>query len=261
MSFELVDPIVILLSIVSGIIIGFALRLIGGGGSVLAVPLLLYVVGLRDTHLAIGTSALAVGAIAGTIFLTQRKSGDICIKKGLLFAVPGILGTIVGAQLGLLTSPENLLLFFGGFMVIVGLLMLSENSLKEMSATTKNLIILKKNISITGFFVGIVAGYFGIGGGFLIIPSIMYSGSLNIVQAIGTSMISVGSFGATTATRYLIAGQVDLIVTGLLIIGGLIGGLFGTKLAMMIPKENLLKIFALLLFVVASYVITQTIVS
>ena len=262
MSVELVDPVVIFLSVVSGIIVGFSLRLVGGGGSVLAVPLLLYVVGIHDTHLAIGTSALAVGLIAGIVLLIQRKLSDVCIKKGLLFSIPGILGTIIGAQLGLLTPSENLLVFFGGFMIIIAILMLRGNSLKQrISSNNANLIILKKNVSLSGFFVGIVAGFFGIGGGFLIIPSMMYSGSLNIVQAVGTSMISVSFFGATTAARYLIAGQVDLVIAALLVMGGLIGGLFGTKLAMKIPKQNLLRIFATLLFVVASYVIAQTVIT
>ena len=259
---ELVDPIVIFLSVVSGIIIGFSLRLVGGGGSVLAVPLLLYLVGVSHTHIAIGTSALAVGAIAGINLLNQRKLGDICLKKGLLFAIPGIVGTIVGAQLGLLTPPENLLIIFGGFMVIIGILILRMNPPKvRITGDKTNLILLKKNVPISGFFVGMMAGYFGIGGGFLIVPSMMFSGSLNIIQAIGTSMISVSTFGATTATRYLIAGQVDLVIAALLVIGGIIGGLVGTKVTLAIPKENLLKIFATLLFVVASYMIVQTIIT
>ena len=262
MPVELADPIVIFLSVVSGIIIGFSLRLIGGGGSVLAVPLLLYLVGIRDTHLAIGTSALAVGIIAGISLLTQRKLGDVCLKKGLLFAIPGIIGTIIGAQLGLFTPPENLLILFGGFMAMIGILMLSGNPLKKrVTSHATNLILLRKNVSVSGFFVGVLAGYFGIGGGFLIVPSMMYSGSLNIIQAVGTSMISVSSFGITTASRYIVAGQVDLVIAVLLVAGGLIGGLLGTKMAKRIPKENLLKMFAVLLFVVASFVIVQTIIT
>ena len=96
---------------------------------------------------------------------------------------------------------------------------------------------------MSGFSVGILAGYFGIGGGFLIVPTIMYSGGLNIIQAIGTSLVSVSSFGLTTAARYFVAGQVDLIIAALLIIGGVVGGYFGAKTSEKIPKENLSKIF------------------
>ena len=259
MPIEIIDPFIIFLSIISGVIVGFSLGLIGGGGSVLAVPLLLYVVGVKDTHLAIGTSALAVGIIAGISLLNHKKLGNIRIKKGLLFAIPGIVGTLLGAQLGLWTPSENLLILFAGFMAVVGFLMLKKNASKhEVTSGSSNLILLKKNVSLSGFSVGVLAGYFGIGGGFLVVPTIMYSGGLNIVQAIGTSLVSVSSFGLTTAARYFVAGQVDLIIAVLLIIGGVIGGYFGAKTSEKIPKENLSKVFAVVLFVVATYIVIRT---
>jgi uncharacterized membrane protein YfcA len=260
MPVELLDPIIIFLSIISGVIVGFSLGMIGGGGSVLAVPLLLYVVGIRDTHLAIGTSALAVGVIAGINLLSHKKLGNIRIKKGLFFAVPGIAGTLVGAQLGLWTPAENLLILFAGFMGVIGFLMLKRKATKhEVTNRNSSLILLKKNVSLSGFSVGVLAGYFGIGGGFLIVPTIMYSGGLNIIQAIGTSLVSVSSFGLTTAARYFVAGQVDIIIAALLIVGGVVGGYFGAKTSERIPKENLSKIFAALLFVIATYIVIRTI--
>jgi len=259
MPIEILDPIIIFLSIISGIIVGFSLGLVGGGGSVLAVPLLLYVVGIKDTHLAIGTSALAVGIIAGISILNHKKLGNIKIRKGLLFAIPGIAGTLLGAQLGLWTPSGNLLLLFAGFMAVVGFLILKKNAFKhEVSSGSSNLVLLKMNVSLSGFSVGVLAGYFGIGGGFLVVPTIMYSGGLNIIQAIGTSLVSVSSFGLTTAARYFVAGQVDLIIAALLIIGGVIGGYFGAKTSEKIPKENLSKVFAVVLFAVAAYIVIRT---
>jgi len=255
----ILEPFTIFLSIISGVVVGFSLGLIGGGGSVLAVPLLLYVVGVKDTHLAIGTSALAVGIIAGINILNHKKIGNVQIKKGLLFAIPGIAGTLLGAQLGLWTPSENLLILFAGFMAVIGFLMLKKNASKnEVTNGNSSLILLKKNVSLSGFSVGVLAGYFGIGGGFLIVPTIMYSGGLNIIQAIGTSLVSVSSFGITTAARYFVAGQVDLIIAVLLIIGGVIGGYFGAKTSEKIPKENLFKVFAVVLFVVATYIVIRT---
>lgn len=260
MPIELLDPIIVSLSIISGVIVGFSLGMIGGGGSVLAVPLLLYVVGIRDAHLAIGTSALAVGVIAGINLLSHKKLGNIRIKKGLFFAIPGIVGTLVGAQLGLWTPAENLLILFAGFMGVVGFLMLKRNATKhEVTNGNSSLILLKKNVSLSGFSVGVLAGYFGIGGGFLIVPTIMYSGGLNIIQAIGTSLVSVSSFGLTTAARYFVAGQVDIIIAALLIVGGVVGGYIGVKTSERIPKENLSKIFAVLLFAIAAYIVIRTI--
>jgi len=255
----ILDPVIIFLSIISGVIVGFSLGLIGGGGSVLAVPLLLYVVGVKDTHLAIGTSALAVGIIAGISILNHKKLGNIQIRKGLLFAIPGIAGTLLGAQLGLWTPSENILILFAGFMAVIGFLMLRKNASKqEVTNGGSNLIFLKKNVSLSGFSVGVLAGYFGIGGGFLVVPTIMYSGGLNIIQAIGTSLVSVSSFGLTTAARYFVAGQVDLIIAALLIIGGIMGGYFGAKTSEKIPKEDLSKVFAVVLFAVAAYIVIRT---
>ena len=99
-----------LFSILSGIVVGFSLGLVGGGGSILAVPLLVYVIGV-DTHIAIGTSALAVAANA--LLNLSYRLGKRCIKikDGILFAIPGVLGTVLGAELGLLTSSKNLLVF------------------------------------------------------------------------------------------------------------------------------------------------------
>jgi len=257
------EPLVLFLSIVSGIVVGFSLGLIGGGGSVLAVPLLLYVVGVRDVHVAIGTSALAVGAIAAINLIGHKRKNHVQLKQGLVFALPGIGGTLLGAQLGLLTPSDNLLIFFAGFMAIVAALMLKKKATKHDVQTSNHqttVLLSKRNIPLSGFFVGSLAGYFGIGGGFLIVPMMMYSGGLNIIQAIGTSLVSVSSFGLTTASRYFVAGQVDIIVAALLILGGVVGGYFGAKTSEKIPKEELSKIFAILLFVVSTYIIIRTVV-
>ena len=254
------EPLVLFLSIVSGIIVGFSLGLIGGGGSVLAVPLLLYVVGVRDVHVAIGTSALAVGAIAAINLIGHKRKNHVQLKQGLAFALPGIGGTLLGAQLGLLTPSDNLLIFFAGFMAIVAALMLKKKATKHDVQTSNHqttVLLSKRNIPLSGFFVGSLAGYFGIGGGFLIVPMMMYSGGLSIIDAIGTSLISVSAFGFTTATNYIAAGNVDLIIAIMFVVGGLVGGLIGIKLMDKIPKEALGTIFAGVLFVIAGYIVVN----
>ena len=137
-------PITILLSLVSGAAVGFSLGLIGGGGSILAVPLLLYVVGISDAHVAIGTSALAVGINALNNMIHHYKRGYVKIKEGLKFAIPGLAGTILGSQLGLLTPSNRLLILFGIFMIIISVRMLRQAT---TITRTKNTTI-KKNLSI-----------------------------------------------------------------------------------------------------------------
>ena len=258
-----IEPLVLFLSIFSGIIVGFCLGLIGGGGSVLAVPLLLYVVGMRDVHLAIGTSALAVGAIAAINLIGHRRKNHVQFKKGFAFAMPGIGGTLLGAQLGLLTPSDSLLIFFAGFMIIVASLMLKKKATKhdvQISSHQTTILLSKRNIPLSGFFIGTLAGYFGIGGGFLIVPMMMYSGGLSIVNAIGTSLISVSAFGFTTATSYIVTGNFDLIIAIMFVVGGLLGGLIGIKMMKKIPKEKLGNVFAYVLFVMAGYIMVNELI-
>ena len=257
------EPLVLFLSLFSGIIVGFSLGLIGGGGSVLAVPLLLYVVGVRDVHTAVGTSALAVGAIAAINLIGHKRNNHVRIKQGLAFALPGIGGTILGAQLGLLTPPENLLLLFAGFMVVVGAIMFKKKVTKQNIQTSNGqatMLLSKRNIPLSGFIVGTLAGYFGIGGGFLIVPTMMYSGGLSIVDAIGTSLMSVSAFGFTTATSYIAAGNVEIVIAMMFVIGGIAGGIAGIKMMDKIPQEILSKLFSTILFVISGYIFVKELI-
>lgn len=247
----------IILSILSGMLVGFSLGLMGGGGSVLAVPLLLYVVGIKDMHVAIGTSALAIGIIAAINLLNQRKNNNLKVKQGLAFALPGIAGTLAGSQLGLWTPAENLIILFAAFMGIIGVIMLKRSPTSQTDDDSKR-VLFRKNPLLHGAAIGILAGYFGIGGGFLIVPTLMYSGGLNIIQAIGTSMIPVSSFGLVTAGRYFVDGNVNFVIALLFVVGGIIGTRIGIKALEKIPKQNVVKIFSILLFGVASYIVLRT---
>lgn len=257
------DPVLILLTIFSGLAVGLSLGLTGGGGSILAVPLLIYVVGVKDPHVAIGTSALIVGAIAATSMISHRMHGHLRIKEGLMFAAPGIGGTLIGTQIGLLTPANNLLLLFAAFMMVMGYRTFTRKPKAQiLENRMHHRILLQKNRQmVSGFLVGIAAGYFGIGGGFLIVPALMHSAGFDIVDAIGTSLLPVSAFGFSTAVRYFIGGQINLLVVLLFVVGGILGGFVGTKSAMKIPQQKLLKVFGMLLFIVSAYIVFRVIVS
>lgn len=294
----------IALSILSGSVVGFSLGLIGGGGSVLAVPLLIYLVGVSNTHVAIGTSALAVGTNALINMMHHMRRGHVRVKEGVLFAIPGAAGVMLGAQLGLLTSSENLLILFATFMIVLSLTMLlrrnqrpeklEQYDIKEMkkdrtksdsfdgisSSMDNNRSINGSSNSaenfrpsfhrdkkyyrllVVGFLVGVGAGYFGIGGGFIVVPALMHTiPGLTIIDAIGTSLISVSSFGFLTATRYSLSGDINWFVSLLFIGGGILGGFYGTRLSSKVPKERLKTIFALILIVIAAYIILRSLLN
>lgn len=256
-----IESTTIVLSVLSGIIVGFILGVIGGGGSILAVPLLIYLVGIEDPHIAIGTSALAVGANAAVNLVFHKKRGNLKPKMGLYFAIPGILGAIIGSQLGLITPGDSLLVLFGFLMIVIAYKMIvgkNKSAPENVSVKGSTIILQKKKLWLSGILVGLASGYFGIGGGFLIMPSLMFTSGLSITEAIATSLIPVSAFGFTTATVYGIEGNVNWLISLFFVIGGIAGGFIGTRVMNKIPKKLLMKVFAMVLVIVASYIITNT---
>lgn len=263
----------ILLSLISGAIVGFSLGFIGGGGSILAVPLLLYVVGVQDPHVAIGTSALAVSINAAINLLHHARKRNVKFGDGLAFAMLGVVGTIIGSQLGLLTPPSSLILLFALLMLVMATKMLINRPLvKEILGNhgrSRRLVdfsnltvprqisfLMPHRLKLMGLLVGLAAGYFGIGGGFLIVPSLLHSG-LNISNAIGTSLIPVSMFGATTALGYSFANQVNIVISILFVIGGAGGGFLGTKMLTRVPMNIVTNVFGILTGVVGVYMILR----
>ncbi|MEM3410325.1 MAG: sulfite exporter TauE/SafE family protein [Fervidicoccaceae archaeon] len=237
------------LSIFSGVIVGFSLGLIGGGGSILAVPLLIYVVGFNFPHMAIGTTAFSVAVNALINIVPHAMKRNFDLKIGAIFSLAGTAGVLLGNQLGLLTPGKRLLFLFGGLMIFVAIYMLKRGDFvaKSGSRSLAKLILFS-------LLVGFASGYFGIGGGFLIAPTLMFVGGLDISKAIGTSLLSVGTFGLITALRYYISGQLDPLISALFIVGGIFGGWWGSRLSVSLPKEILRKIFAAVLIVVGIYI-------
>jgi uncharacterized protein len=248
----------ILLSLISGAIVGFTLSLIGGGGSILAVPLLMYVVGIENSHVAIGTSALAVAVNAAISLFLRARQRNIKFMKGLAFGIPGIVGTLIGSELGLLTPPNNLILFFGLLMLAIAARMVIQIPFRTSNAAAPRRFnfLASYRLELNGLLVGLAAGYFGIGGGFLIVPSLLYAG-LEIGNAITTSLIPVGLFGATTAVRYSLESQINILVSILFVIGGIGGSLLGTRMFTRTPKNIIRNIFAIIMAIVGVYIITK----
>ncbi len=249
-------PAAALLSLLSGTAVGFSLGLVGGGGSVLALPLLIYVVGLPP-HVSIGTSALSVAVNAVTNLVQHARRGHVRAKKGVLFAVPGAAGAFFGAQLGLLTPPSHLLVLFGLFMMGIAAFMLIHRHAARGGNADGGSVRHTARLVPTGVLAGLAAGYFGIGGGFLVTPAMISAGGLGILDAIGTSLLPVSAFGLATAARYAAETQVDWAVSGLFMAGGLGGGMVGTRLAGRLPLGALAKLFAAILVAVAVYVILR----
>jgi uncharacterized membrane protein YfcA len=251
-----------LLALLCGSLVGLALGLVGGGGSILAVPLLLYVVGIRDPHVAIGTSALAVGVNAIVNMLGHWRRGTVKWPCATAFAVSGMLGAACGSTLGKAFDGSRLLLLFACVMIVIGVAMLRPRASGGDPSVRINPAIAVRLLSV-GFVAGAISGFFGIGGGFLIVPGIMLGSGMPILNAIGSSLLSVGAFGLTTAANYAWSGLIDWRVAAEFILGGALGGLAGIRLAVRLAGRQgvLTRLFAGVIFAVALYMLLRTVVA
>ena len=246
-------------ALASGALVGFSLGLVGGGGSILATPLLLYVVGVAQPHIAIGTGALAVSANAFANLGGHARAGNVRWRCAIVFAVVGTLGAFAGSSLGKLVDGDHLLFIFGLIMLAVGAMMLRprrENAAPERPADLGTCLITAG----VSFAAGMASGFFGIGGGFLIVPGLMLATRMPMIKAVGSSLLAVGCFGLATAVNYSLSGFVDWPIAGEFIAGGLVGGLLGMTLAnrLSAQKNTLNRIFAMLIFAVAAYVLYRS---
>jgi hypothetical protein len=239
----------------SGGLVGLVLGLLGGGGSILAVPLLLYLVGITDPHLAIGTSAVAVSLSALINLVLHARQGTIKWPCAIAFAISGSLGALAGAAFGKAVDGQKLLLAFAVAMFGVGISML----LRKPETGDINVHItprLAARLIPTGFLTGMASGFFGIGGGFLIVPGLIGATNMVMLNAVGSSLVAVTAFGAATAASYAFSGLVQWKVAGLFVLGGLAGGLFGQRMSMVLAnrKGALTRIFAGFIFATATYI-------
>ena len=250
-----------LLAIGSGGVVGFTLGLVGGGGSIMAVPLLVYVVGVGSPHVAIGTSAIAVAASAAANLLGHARARTVKWSCAAVFALAGIAGAAGGAHLGKLVDGSRLLTLFGALMIVIGLLMLrprKSGSNPDVRLGRDSLHLLPYLIGI-GFAVGALSGFFGIGGGFLIVPGLIAATGMPLINAIGSSLFAVTAFGLTTAVSYAFSGLVDWPLAGLFILGGALGGIAGIRLARRLSshKHALTRIFSGIVTAVGVYVVVR----
>ncbi|RTY19790.1 sulfite exporter TauE/SafE family protein [Stenotrophomonas geniculata] len=242
----------------SGVLIGFVLALVGGGGSILAVPLLLYVVRVPDPHVAIGTSALAVAANAATNLVIHARRGNVSWGPAGIFAGAGVLGAYIGSSAGKSFDGDRLLSLFAFLMIAVAGLMLWKRNAQEAPQASLNHAVAAR-LSISGATTGLVSGFFGIGGGFLVVPGLLASTGMPILTAVGSSLVAVTAFGLTTALNYAHAGLVNWTLAIAFLLGGLTGGQLGASLAERLSKSRgaLNKVFAGVILATALYMLAS----
>lgn len=256
------------LAIASGGIVGLSLGLLGGGGSILAVPLLLYVVQIKNPHIVIGTSAFAVSLNAYLNLIPHARAGHVKWKPAVWLAIPGVLGALVGAYFGHRVDGKSLLFLFALLMIVIAVMMLrpkrstrpqpiSMASEGEVHPSPDTHHTRTDRVLPAGFIIGALSGFFGIGGGFLIVPGLIFASGLSMIDAIGSSLVAVGTLGLTTAISYTFLGLINWVVLLAYTAGGIVGGFFGYRLATRLSHESraLNYVFSSVILLVAFYML------
>jgi uncharacterized membrane protein YfcA len=250
-----------ILALISGGAVGFILAILGSGGSILATPLLLYVVGVSNPHIAIGTSALAVSVNAFANLIPYAWAGKVKWPCASVFAAAGVIGAMGGARLGQLVSPQIILPLFALVMLAAAVAMLRPKAIQG-DPNVRITPAIGARLAGAGLATGLLSGFFGIGGGFLIVPGLMLASGMAMLNAVGSSLLSVGSFGAATAASYAFGDMVDWRIAAVFVGGGVAGGLIGAQVAARLSRQHstLQYIFAGVVSATAIYILWRNLI-
>lgn len=240
--------------------IGLSLGLIGGGGAVLAVPILIYVIGVTP-KVAIATSLAVVGMISIVGIIPHWQQGNVNLKIAAFFAPSAMIGSYLGAritQFAFITETIQLVCF-GLVMVITSVLMIRKDakSFDPQKVVISNYLTNWLTIPLLGLGIGIITGFVGVGGGFMIVPALVLFGGIAIKKAIGTSLLIIAFNSTTGFLGYLSHVDLnwDLVIS--FAITASVGTFTGAYLTRFIDAKNLQKGFGYFILVVAIFVLIK----
>lgn len=246
---------------IGALFIGITLGLLGSGGSILTVPMLVYLVG-EPEKVAIAESLAIVGSISffGCLPLALKKR--VHWRSILYFGVPGMVGTYGGAYLAKFVSGEFQLLIFAATMLAASVMMFRDNKKEAKVKHPPRQEVWK--LVLEGLSVGVLTGFVGVGGGFVIVPALVLLGGLPIHLAVGTSLAIISMNSLTGFVKYLdVLGDLDLTIHWHMIaifsIIGIAGSIVGKKVGNKVPQQKLKKGFALFLVVMGAYIVAMNI--
>lgn len=236
-------------SIGIGTLIGLVLGLLGGGGAILAVPALVYILH-APPHAAVAASLaiVAVGALVGVVW--HARQGGVAWATAARLGVTGAIGAMVGAWLGQFISGERLLALLGLFMLVAAWLMG-----RRRAPTIDGGAAHPRRALLLGLGLGVLTGFFGVGGGFLIVPALTLGLGLPMRLAVGTSLAVIAANSLAGLVGHLGAGTVEWGLTTLVAAGTIGGALIGSRMAGLVPDRQLRTGFAGLVAAVAIYLI------
>jgi uncharacterized membrane protein YfcA len=263
------------LGVLLGTLVGFSLGLTGGGGAIFAVPLLVYALGLPPRS-AVGVSLATVGVTALVGFVQRARRGLVEFPTGLMFAAAGMAGAPAGAWLADRLPEAALLALFAGLMLVMAARMawqaaappaptIAPDTHDAGPAGPRDPGLPRSGrrrrwaLAGIGLAAGVLAGLFGVGGGFIIVPALVVFGGLPVRRAIGTSLLVIALISAAGTANHLASGRdLPLEVAGPFAMGSLVGLFAGSGLAHRLSGPALQRVFAASLVGVAAFVLLRT---
>ena len=259
------------LAILFGSAVGLSLGLTGGGGSILAVPLLVYGLGL-DLRAAVALSLAVVGLTALFGAVLQARSGMVVWRAGAVLGAGGIVAAPAGAKLGAVLPDDLVLVLFAVLMVYVGIRMARGSSARDIpvgrfscprdsSGNPEPSLSCIAKMAGAGAVAGILSGFFGVGGGFLLVPALVWVGSVRMERALATSLvaialISVSGFAANKGA----AGDLSLSLAALFTVGSVVGMVAGARFKRHLSPVVLGRLFAAVAIGAGIYVVAQVLI-
>lgn len=246
--------ITLIVVVLLAIVVGLSLGLLGGGGSILTVPLLTYVAGM-DPKEAIAASLFVVGTTSVVSTFAHARKGNVQWRTGLIFGAASMAGAFLGGLLGGFIPGVVLMIAFALMMIATAAAMLRGRKKASGTGEKKSLPLVK--IILEGLVVGMVTGLVGAGGGFLVVPALALLGGLAMPVAVGTSLLVISMKSFAGLAGYLTSVSLDwplvLAVTG----AALVGALIGARLTSVVPEQALRKGFGVFVLVMGVFVLSQ----
>lgn len=235
----------LLLAPLFGATIGLSLGLLGGGGSILTVPILIYALG-QDAQAAVATSLAIVGtnAVVGTAF--HWRAGHVQVRQALAFGVAGMAGAYLAAGLSARVSDALLLVLFALLMLVVGALMVRPLALGAGAARPRSRLDRISRTLLAGSSVGLLTGFFGVGGGFLIVPALVLVLDMPMPDAVGSSLLVIGLNAAAGLVGHLQTARLDWHLVLIFTLSGALGLALGARWSRRWPAQRLRRAFAML---------------
>lgn len=253
------------LTLTLSLIIGLLLGMLGGGGSILTVPMLVYLLNI-EPKTAISTSFVVVGLSSLLALIPHARRHSVCWKSGIFFGLSGMAGAFAGGRLAAFFTSDMLMSVFGLVSLTTGLLMLLRNkkvrrqtAASDLPASICPLQAPYMRLLFDGFFVGALTGMVGVGGGFLIVPALTLLVGLPMQGAVGTSLLIIVMNALAGLGGYSQHVEFDLLLTLQVSSGALVGSALGAILSGYIKPTLLRRGFGLMVVAVGIYVLSQAV--